>query len=90
MTQDSINGLFGVFASILSYQNVRQAILHNEIKGMHWHSTAFFTAWAIFQLYFYFDLKLYLSMVGSFCIILIDLYWLWLFYKFSKFSLSSK
>ena len=57
MIQDLINGGFGILASILSYQNVRQAIIHNEIKGMHWYSTAFFTAWAIFQLYFYLKIE---------------------------------
>lgn len=86
ISQDLINGLFGVFASILSYQNVVQAKLHNEIKGMHYYSTAFFTLWAIFQLYFYYGLGLYLSMIGSIFIIAVDVYWLYLFWRFGGFK----
>ena len=84
ITQDLINALFGVFASVLSYQNVREAKEHNEIKGMHWYSTSFFTLWAIYQLYFYYMLGLYWSMLGSVCIIAIDVYWLYLFWSFRQ------
>jgi hypothetical protein len=81
---DVMNFLFGVFASILTYQNVKEAKAHNQIKGMHWYSTAFFTSWASFQMYMYYNIHMYMSMIGNFAILSVDIYWLYLYWSFKK------
>jgi hypothetical protein len=82
--QDLINFFFGVFGALLAYQNIREAKKHNKIQGVHWYSTFFFSSWGIWNIYFYSSLELYLSVLGSICIVLVDFYWLYLYYKLKK------
>ena len=82
IAQDLVNGMFGLIASILAYQNIREAIKHKEIKGVHWASTGFFTCWGIWNLYFYPYLGMWFSFVGSLSIVFIDIWWLTLFYRY--------
>ena len=84
MNHDITICLFSIFASVLTYQNVRQAVLHGDIKGMHWFSTAFFGIWGVYQIYFYYTLGYIFSMIGGSLIVIIDAYWLYLFWKYNR------
>ncbi len=65
MTPDSINGLFelfgGIFISISIYKLYKEKI----VRGVSWIHVGFFSAWGIWNLYYYPTLGQWMSFYGG-------------------------
>lgn len=50
---DLANGFFEGVGSVLTWLNVRRLYIDKTVKGVQWEVTVFWTAWGIFNLFFY-------------------------------------
>ena len=84
MLPDVINGVFELGGAIITTMNVRQIFFDKEVKGVHWSPFVFFTAWGLWNLYYYPVLGQWFSfaagalLVGVNCVFL---YGLWRYWK---------
>jgi hypothetical protein len=52
-TYDLINGSFELVGAYFTWRNAYQLYVDRDIKGVYWPTTAFFSIWGIFNLFFY-------------------------------------
>lgn len=76
MQLDVINGLFESFGAIMIVLNILAIIRDQELKGVHWGPTIFFTAWSFFNLWFYPANGLWFSFLGACSIVVTNAIWL--------------
>lgn len=74
-TPDLINGLFEASGAVFLGMNVRQALKDKMIRGVHWGPTVYFTAWGIWNLYYYPSLGQWVSLAGGLGISGMNLVW---------------
>lgn len=86
MTQlpDLINGLFEFSGALFNCLNVRAIFRDKKISGVHWSPVVLFSAWGLWNLYYYPHLHQWLSFTGGLAIVSTNLIWLlgvWLYRK---------
>jgi hypothetical protein len=79
---DLINGAFELFGGVAIWLNVKQILKDKEIKGVNWLTTAFFTSWGYWNLYYYPSLDQWASFWGGTLIVTGNTAWVWLAYKY--------
>jgi len=75
MTPDSINALFEFTGALLVLMNVRQLFIDKRLSGVHWYPTAFFSAWGVWNLYYYPALGQWLSFAGGVALVFANTLW---------------
>lgn len=73
---DMINGAFEASAGAFSILNVIAIRKSRSIAGVHWLPTCVFSAWGVFNLYYYPHLGQWFSFVGGLSIASINMTWL--------------
>jgi hypothetical protein len=76
MIPDLTNGLFEALGAVALWGNVRAIRESHTISGVDWRSTVFFTAWGIWNLYYYPHLDQWLSFAGGLAIVVVNATWL--------------
>lgn len=79
---DLINASFEGLAGVVSLTNVRALWRAKRIQGVHWGPTTFFTAWGLWNLFYYPHLGQWASFVGGLSIVLVNAMWLALVWRF--------
>jgi hypothetical protein len=72
---DLINGCIELLGALLLVGNCRLLYSHKAVQGVSVLTTAFFTLWGIWNLYFYPANNLWLSFVGGLCLASANLTW---------------
>lgn len=72
---DLINGLFEAVGGITGFLNCWQLYKDKEVKGVVWQLTVFFSAWGLWNLYYYPLLGQWLSFWGGCLIVLSNTVW---------------
>jgi hypothetical protein len=62
---DLINGSFEVIGAIFTWRNAVQLRRDGEIRGVYWPTSAFFTAWGLWNLVYYPALGQWFSFWGG-------------------------
>lgn len=62
---DTVNGIFEAFGALFTWGNAWRIYQDKDVKGIYWPFTAFFSAWGIWNLYYYPSLGQWLSFVGG-------------------------
>jgi hypothetical protein len=65
---DALNGLFELFGAVFAWRNALQLYRDREIRGVYWPAWVFFTAWGLWNLYYYPSLGQWFSF-GSGCLL---------------------
>lgn len=76
MTPDLINGSFELLGGVLIWMNVWRMYKDQELKGVHWGPTLFFTVWGFWNLYYYPHLDQWLSFLGGIVIVAANATWI--------------
>jgi len=86
MTPDLINGSFEFLAGMVNWINVRRIYKDKQVKGYSPWAFGFFTAWGIWNLYYYPYLGQMFSFFGGLFIMLSNTAWLTLaiYYHYNK------
>jgi len=82
MINDLINGSFELSAGIFCLINVFKLIKDKEIRGISWIPTMFFTAWGVWNLYYYPSLGQMFSFYGGMSVVTVNAIWLILVYYY--------
>lgn len=72
---DLINSLFELFASLFVLNNCRVLYKQKEVKGVSIISTAFFTSWGLWNVFYYPHLGQVLSFYAGIAVLLSNLLW---------------
>lgn len=76
MTPDHINGAFEAIGAAMLALNVRRVWRDRAIAGVHWAPTLFFTAWGMWNLFYYPSLNQWASFAGGCLLVLMNAAWL--------------
>lgn len=76
MSPDIINGLFELSGGLLIANNCRTLWKDQMVRGVNVSTTAFFTAWGVWNLYYYPHLGQWWSFVGGICIASANTIWI--------------
>jgi len=83
MNYDLVNGLFEVIGAFFVWVNVIVLWKEQQVKGVYWPVTAFFSLWGFWNLLYYPSLGQYWSLLGGIFLALGNASWvlLALYYK---------
>jgi hypothetical protein len=76
LNPDLTQAAFEAGSACFQVMNVRAIRKHKTVKGVHWTPTAFFTAWGIYNLWFYAVIGLPLAWWAGLGITLVNMVWL--------------
>lgn len=69
---DIVNGLYEFLASLFMMNNCRVLFNDKKVRGVSIVSTAFFTSWGFWNLYYYPSLNQWLSFFGGAILVLVN------------------
>lgn len=75
MNPDLINGCFEIAGALFNLLNVRRLIRDKQLHGVRWEPTAFFTAWGVWNLFYYPALDQWYSFAGGVAIVAVNAVW---------------
>lgn len=75
LTPDFGNGLFEAFGAVMAWRNAYQLWKDCEIRGVYWPIYYFYTAWGLWNLYYYPSLGQWLSAIAGAVLVLGNLAW---------------
>jgi len=83
---DIINGSFEILGAFLCWKNAYILHKEKETKGVYWPTSAFFTIWGIWNIYYYPNLGQWLSFIGGIFLVSGNLAWTLqaIYYKYIK------
>lgn len=84
---DFLNGLFEAIGGVLVWLNVRRIWIDREVKGTEWKVMFFFTAWGVWNLWYYPHLDQWVSFVGGLVMVVANIVWVTLVIRFRKAKL---
>lgn len=73
---DIINGAFESTGGFFILLSVVKLSRDKKVQGVHWGHSAFFTAWGLWNLYFYPHLDQWLSFWGGMFLVSVNAVWL--------------
>lgn len=82
--QDAVNGVFELLSGAVVLLNIRRLARDRVIHGIDWRVTGFFTAWGMWNLFYYPSLEQWLSFVGGLSIVAANCVWLALAFKYTR------
>ena len=76
MTPDMMNAVFELGGGFVTLASVRK--LHHDmiVRGVHWLPVGFFSAWGLWNLYYYPTLDQWYSFAGGVWLVTVNLIWL--------------
>lgn len=75
-TPDLINGLFELLGAYYSWRNARQLYLDRSIRGVYWPAWVFYSAWGLWNLYYYPALDQWFSAAAGAVLVAGNLAWI--------------
>jgi hypothetical protein len=84
ITPDLINGSFEFLAGFMILNHCRVAIKDKHVAGVSILSTAFFSIWGIWNLWYYPHLNQMWSFYGGLLIVVANCYWVFLMLKYRE------
>lgn len=76
LSMDLVNGVFEFGGALLLLLNVRRLARDRHLAGVHWSPTVFFTAWGVWNLFYYPSLDQPWSFAGGVCLVCVNAFWL--------------
>jgi len=84
MNPDLINGLFELVGGYFTWMNAWTLHQEKEIKGVYWPTTVFFTAWGLWNLYYYPALGQSFSFYAGIVLVLGNVVWVGLLMHYKR------
>ena len=84
MNPDMVNGMFEALGAVLIFNNCIKLLNDKHTAGVSIISTAFFSGWGVWNLFYYPHLDQYLSFFGGVMIVIANTLWvgLMVYYKY--------
>jgi hypothetical protein len=83
MYLDCVNGLFESLGAFFTWRNAYSLYRDKEVRGVYWPTTAFFSAWGLWNLHYYPSLNQWFSFMGGAFLVGGNILWtiLYLYYR---------
>jgi len=81
---DLLNGCFELFGSAFILLSIMKVLKTKSSAGVNWIHPAFFTAWGVWNLFYYPHLGQWLSFVGGIGVVSANIIWVSLLIKYRK------
>ncbi len=81
---DFINGVFETIGGAMILMHCRRLYIDKQVKGVSTFATAVFSLWGLWNLYYYPHLDQWLSFAGGVVIVVANLLWLSLMFKYRE------
>lgn len=81
MWPDLVNGLFELVGACFTWRNFLQLKRDRHLAGVYWPTTAFFSAWGVWNLIYYPTLGQWASFAGGVALVSGNVAWVWLAVK---------
>lgn len=81
---DLLNGCFELFGIAFIILSIMKATKNKSSAGVNWIHPAFFTAWGLWNLFYYPYLNQWLSFVGGIGIFVTNMVWVALLIKYRR------
>lgn len=81
---DAINGTFELMSGFFLWNNVRILVKQKSVRGVSIITTAVFTLWGFWNLFYYPYLGQILSFVGGLNVVSANLTWVYLAIRYSR------
>lgn len=81
MTPDIVNGCFELVGAYFTWANFRAYHRVRKLQGVYWPTTGFFTAWGVWNLFYYPSIGQPLSFLGGCVLMLGNAAWIGLVLK---------
>lgn len=75
MIADIVNGAFEGLGAVFTWRNAAALYRDREIRGVYWPATFFFTAWGLWNLFYYPALGQWVSFAGGVALVLGNVAW---------------
>lgn len=75
VTPDQINGIFEALGALFVFNHCRHVLRQWQVAGVSVMSTVFFTAWGLWNLYYYPQLNQPFSFYGGEALVVANLCW---------------
>jgi len=82
VTPDVVNGTFEVAGAAFLWRNVAVLLRDRVVRGVDWRVTGFFTAWGIWNLFYYPSLHQWCSFAGGCALVAANATWVYYAIKF--------
>jgi len=79
---DLINGSFELFGAYLTWANVYKLLKDKEVKGVYWMIWVFYSAWGMWNLYYYPSLDQWASFYAGIIMVIGNICWVVLAIKY--------
>lgn len=87
MNIDLINGGFEFCSGLFQIINIIKLLKDKEVKGISLYPFLLFTAWGVWNLYYYPSLNQIISFIGGVLIVITNLIWLGLALYYKQFKI---
>lgn len=81
---DIVNGAFEFFGGLMNWFNVRVLLRDKQVRGVSLVPTTVFTAWGVWNLYYYPSLDQWASFTGGLIIVGANAFWVVLAIRYRK------
>jgi uncharacterized membrane protein YfcA len=81
---DAINGTYELCGGFFLLANCFKLLKDKEVKGISIASSAFFTSWGVWNLWYYPHLNQHFSFLGGILIVLANAWWVYLAIYYSR------
>ena len=84
MNIDIINGSFELCSGLFQIMNIYSLYKDKKVRGVSLYPFILFTLWGVWNLYYYPSLNQTFSFIGGIVIVISNIIWLSLAYKYRK------
>ena len=84
MNIDIINGGFELCSGLFQIMNIHSLYKDKKVRGVSLYPFILFTLWGVWNLYYYPSLNQTFSFIGGIVIVISNIIWLSLAYKYRK------
>ena len=82
MLRDVINGCFEGGGAVILSMNTITLVKSKKVQGVHWFPVVVWTAWGLWNLYYYPSLGQWASFYGGLGVVIQNIVWLLLAWKY--------
>jgi hypothetical protein len=83
---DLTNGIFELIGAVMLAFNVRKLYKDKMIRGVHWGPTGFFSAWGLWNIFYYPHLGQWFSFAGGVALVIFNIIWCGQMIYYSKYE----
>ena len=81
---DIINGLFETLGAFFTWRNALALYRDKMVRGVYWPTTAFFSAWGLWNLIYYPNLNQWISFTGGAMLVIGNVLWVILYFVYRR------